>query len=910
MAEAAKKRKVFDIAKELKVTSNSIVEYLEARGLDVSRKAMQPVEEEIYLDLLRKFDPVMFQKIQTEQASAREESKKTDSMKLRKEELDKIMVPKEFVTPAPRKKITLPIYKQVIVEPAPVAKPAKSKATLATEAQTEEKTKAATRVKVESEVVPIEKTKPGEIESKKPSKPWKKIDLTQKAEPPKPRERATSELPKIIEQAAAKPKKLKRKKIVSVDESPIEAIETQVVTKLERDTGKLPKGKVPAKKGDSPVAEAPSRRRRRRKRSRSGSGVDSGAKAAATKRRTVDAQEVAATIKQTMAKISGPIRQRRRHTKGTDGEAEIGEAGGIRVTEYLTTQELAEMIEISVSEIIRKALEMGMAISINQRLERDQIELLAAEFHVDIEFVQEIELEEDDEFDAPVNLTRRPPVVTVMGHVDHGKTTLLDYLRRTRVAEKEVGGITQHIGAYEVVYNKQEITFLDTPGHEAFTAMRARGAQLTDIVVLVVAADDKVMPQTVEAIDHARAAGVPIVIAVNKIDKPGINPEGIYKQLADNNILVEKWGGKYQSTEISAKFGQGVDDLLAEILVATELLDLKADASIRARGVVVESRLDKGLGAVATILIQSGTLCVSDPFTIGQHFGRVRSMFNEWGHPVTKAGPSTPVQVVGFNGVPQAADKLVVQQSEKVAREVSLKRQRQQREISFRQIKALSLDQVNRRMKEQSLKDLPLIIKGDVHGSVEVLSDALMKLSNLEVRVNIVHRGVGGISEADVLLAAASGAIIIGFHVHPNPQAREVARREGVEIRIYRIIYEVVEDIHKSLEGLLTPDQEERHQGTVEIRQVFKISRQGNVAGCYVSDGKISRRSKVRVVRDDVELWTGQLSSLRRFKDDAREVASGFECGLQLDGFNDIREGDRLEAFEVVELARKLEDIA
>ncbi|NQT35537.1 translation initiation factor IF-2, partial [bacterium] len=462
--------------------------------------------------------------------------------------------------------------------------------------------------------------------------------------------------------------------------------------------------------------------------------------------------------------------------------------------------------------------------------------------------------------------------------------------------------------AYEITSNASRITFLDTPGHEAFTAMRARGAQVTDIVVLVVAADDRVMPQTIEAIDHARIAGVPIIIAVNKIDKPSIDTEAIYKQLADINILVEKWGGKYQSVEISAKFGDGVDDLLEEILVAADILDLKADATVKARGVVIESRLDRGLGAVATVLIKNGTLKIGEPFVIGQHYGHVRAMYDEFGKTRDEAGPATPVQVVGFDGVPQAGDRMVVYSSEKEAREISHRRQRQYREMSLRQIKALSLEQVSRHLKEMDLRELPLIIKGDVHGSVEVLSDALMKLSTPEVGVQIVHRSVGGISESDVLLAAASRAIIIGFHVHPNPQARETARREGVEYRLYRVIHEIVDDVRKSLEGLLTPTQEEVLTGSIEVRKVYKISRIGKIAGCYVVEGKVMRNNKVRLIRDDVELWRGDLDSLKRFKDDAREVASGFECGLSLNGFNDIREGDRVEAFEIVETARKLEE--
>jgi translation initiation factor IF-2 len=686
----------------------------------------------------------------------------------------------------------------------------------------------------------------------------------------------------------------------------VEAIETAVESKFLKEELKQDKLKAVTKKTIQPV-EAPPRRRRRKK------GKTSGSETAAPatrdrKRRKVDQQEVAATIKQTMAQMAGVGQHRKRYVRSATTDKGVEESAKLLVTEFLTTQDLANLFEVPVQQLIKRCLEMGMLISINQRLERDLIELLAADLNIELEFTTETEVDEEEEVSLGEYIAKRPPVVTVMGHVDHGKTTLLDTLRKTSVAESEVGGITQHIGAYEVIYNEDRITFLDTPGHEAFTAMRARGVRATDIVVLVVAADDKVMPQTVEAIDHAKAAGVPIVIAVNKIDKPGANAEAIYKQLADNNILVEKWGGKYQAAEISAKFNKGIAELLAEILVAADILELKADPTVTARGIVIESRLDRGLGAVATILVQNGTLHIGDPFVVGQHYGRVRSMFDERGEPRLEAGPSTPVQLVGFNGVPQAGDKLMVQHSEKEARDISLLRQRQYREMSIHQIKVLSLDQVNKQMRENELRKVRLIIKGDVHGSVEVLSDALMKLSTSEVKVEIIHHGVGGIIESDVLLASASRAIVIGFHVHPNPQAREVARREGVEIRLYKLIHEVVDDIKRALEGLLAPEREERYLGSLEVRQIFKISRQGNVAGCYVNDGKITRRSLVKVIRDDVALWSGQLSSLKRFKDDAREVTEGFECGLMFDGFNDVHPGDRVEAYEVIELARKLED--
>ncbi|MDP8237707.1 MAG: translation initiation factor IF-2 [Candidatus Hatepunaea meridiana] len=704
-------------------------------------------------------------------------------------------------------------------------------------------------------------------------------------------------------------KRLKRKRVETEDDKDKKsAVDTKVQSKLLRETEDQKKQRTKGKKAGVATAIKPDKKRKRRRKSKTDAPTVEIPKGKTTKRRKVDEKEVAATIKQTFAQITGAGKQRRHHIKGHDKDVAEGETSIIKVTEYLTTLELSNVMEIPVQDVIKRCLEMGMLISINQRLDADTIELLTAEFDIEVEFVQEEEIEAIEDIISDENLSARSPVVTIMGHVDHGKTTLLDYLRRTKVAEGEAGGITQHIGAYEVDYNGAKITFLDTPGHEAFTAMRARGAQVTDIVVLVIAADNRVMPQTLEAIDHARNANVPIIIAVNKIDKPSVDVDAIYTQLSDYNILVEKWGGKYQAAEISAKFGKGINNLLDEIVVAADVLDLKANPDANARGVVIESRLDKGLGAVATILIQNGTLKIGEPFVIGQYFGKVRSMYNEFGDIKKTAGPATPMQVVGFDGIPQAGDRMLVFNSEKEAREVSQRRQRQYREISMRQITALTLDQVNRQMREMEMRELPLIIKGDVHGSVEVISDSLMKLSTSEVKVEIIRRGVGGISESDVLLAAASQGIIIGFHVHPNSQARETARREGVECRLYRVIHELIDDVRNSLEGLLAPSKEEVLAGSVEVRKIYKISRVGIIAGCYVTDGKVNRKNKVRLIRDDVEIWTGNLDSLKRYKDDAHEVVSGFECGLSLTGYNDIRIGDRVESFEVIETMRKLDD--
>ncbi len=981
MTEKGKARKAFEVAKELNIATPTILDFLSSKGSDISRKQMQPVDEEMYIELLKKFDKVRLQKYTLEQGGAKGDDQRLDSVRLREAEIEAlkaagdsqpVAIPDEPQPPSPKplplrkielpKQTTLKVVAQPVKPPAakPEFKPAPVEPVIvAPPIVAPEPEKIATPPSVVASIEPaIPTPQPEPVVDFRTSSPTliptgpRKIELPQSrslkiiqhAPPPPPppppksipsqKPQPSGQRPQSAQKVQSQPqkpqivaipvsmvgggvssgqkKKLKRKKIVIRAESPEELIEKSVDQKIQREVSKAPaKSKAATRPPD--LGNQGAKRKRKKKGKGEGAGAGAGAptnvRGGGRKPRVVDQQEVTASIRKTMAMMDGGTRKRHHHGKvaGTGLDEIVGDEK-LRVTEFLTTQELANMMDIPVQDVIRRCLEMGMIISINQRLDRDTVILLAAEFGSEVEFVADEEIEEDIEELLPENLISRQPIVTVMGHVDHGKTTLLDHLRRTRVAEKEFGGITQHIGAYEVILNGQRITFLDTPGHEAFTAMRARGAQLTDLVILVVAADDRVMPQTLEAIDHARAAGVPIVVAINKVDKPNADPEAIYKQLADANLLVERWGGKHQSAEISAKFGQGVDELLQEVIVASELLDLKSDATVRARGVVIESRLDRGLGVVATVLVQSGTLKIGDPLVAGQNYGKVRLLYDEANLPWTEAGPARPVQVIGFNGVPQAGDKFLVYANEKEAREVSQRRQQQQREVAMRQIRSLSLEQMSKKLKEKLLQELPLIIKGDVHGSVEVLADALMKLSTGEVKVNIIHRGVGAVTESDVLLGAASGAIVIGFHVHPNPQARELARNEDVEIRSYRLIHEVVDDIHNAMEGLLAPTIEEKVVGQVEIRKVYKISRLGSIAGCHVLEGKITRNSKVRLLRDSVEIWKGELASLKRFKDDAREVVSGFECGLNLNGYNDIQVDDRIEVIEIIEKSRKLEE--
>jgi len=567
-------------------------------------------------------------------------------------------------------------------------------------------------------------------------------------------------------------------------------------------------------------------------------------------------------------------------------------------------------MDVPVGDIIKKCLDLGLVVSINQRLDLDTIELLANEWDFTVvkeeEYAGDLLEEIEDEDDQMEDKESRAPIITIMGHVDHGKTSLLDYIRKTNVVGGESGGITQHIGAYEVEKDGRTITFLDTPGHEAFTAMRARGAQVTDIVILVIAADDEVKPQTDEAIDHARAAGVKIIIAINKVDKPEANSERIRQQLSERNILVEDWGGTFQCAEISAKTGQGIDDLLEKVLLEAEMLDLKANSEKKGRGTVIESRLDKGKGIIATVLIQNGSLHIGDPFLAGQYSGRVRAMLDEKEDRITFAGPSKPVLVLGFDGLPQAGDKFMVMSDEHTVREISTRRQRIKREQDFRQVKLTTLDQISENIRLGGIKELRIIVKADVDGSAEALSDSLLKISTKEVSVHVIRKGVGPISESDVLLAAASHAIIIGFHVRPNVKAKELAAQENIEIRNYKVVYDAINDVKLALEGLLGTEKKEEVIGMIEVREIFKISRLGTIAGCHVKSGKITRNARVRLLRDDAEIYNGTLISLKRFKDDVKEVAAGFECGLQIQNYNDIKVGDMLEAYEVIEKKRTL----
>ena len=637
------------------------------------------------------------------------------------------------------------------------------------------------------------------------------------------------------------------------------------------------------------------------------------------KKFVVDKREVDATIKRTLQGVESgqgmraAARKKKRKEKAEIQEEiqeqkQLDKETKIQVTEFIAVSELANLMKVPVSEVISKCIGLGLMVSINQRLDVETITLIADDFGFEVEFQEEYtsDVLEDTE-DSEDTLEPRSPIVTIMGHVDHGKTSLLDYVRKENVVAGESGGITQHIGAYRVeVEPGKSIAFLDTPGHEAFTAMRARGAKVTDIVVLIVAADDAVMPQTIEAINHSLAAGVPIIVAINKVDKPTANTEKIKQQLADRNILVEDWGGKYQCVEISAKSGMNIDLLLEKILLEAEILELKANHNRVARGTIVETQLDKGRGITSTVLVQKGTMKVGDPFVAGNHYGRVRAMFDERNKKISEAGPSTPVLVLGFEGAPQAGDTFVVVGSEREAREVAVKRQQLQREQDQRQVRLVTLDDIASRIGKGELKDLPIIVKGDVDGSVEALADSLMKLSNDEVRVQVIHKGVGAISEGDVLLAAASHAIIVGFHVRPHTNARKLSETEKVDIRLYNVIYDAINEVKSALEGMLSPLISEKLVATIEIRETFKVPKVGTIAGCYVQDGKIIRNNKIRLFREGVVIYEGQLATLKRFKDDVKEVDAGYECGLNIANFNDIKVGDIIESYEMVETKQKL----
>jgi translation initiation factor IF-2 len=907
-------KRIYQIAKELNISSDELVSFLQKQGFSEVKNLMALVDDKM-LEVINKH-----YKHEKELAERQRKKRETFEKATKVEEPEVGVVESgkvEIVGAGEEKKETVVEVAQVeevtqesdlVQEIAPVVEQE-----IKQEVKTEEevKTEIAETPVLEEKQEKVEQKPVEELEQKKhePTEGLVYVDMGEEKRKKRGEDR--------FERKGRRERDRRRRKF---REERKRVVETRKEEKETKEVVHAPE--VEVKKEETRKKKQSKEKEERRKAFEFEGEIKKPIKKAKRSRVELDEDEILRRIDQTLAEIedSGPdireiIKKRKKKERQEKEEKKIEqierEKKKIKVAEFITVNELANIIGVPASEIIKKCLNLGLVVSINQRLDFDTITLIASDYGFEVERAEEY-LEDiiEEEPDRPEDLEPRPPVVTIMGHVDHGKTTLLDYIRQSNIVAGEAGGITQHIGAYQVTLpNGKQITFIDTPGHEAFTAMRARGAQVTDIVVLVVAADDAVMPQTVEAINHALAANVPIIVAINKIDKPEANPDKIKQQLAERGILVEDWGGKYQCVEISAKYGKNVELLLEKILLEAEIMDLKANPKKKARGVVIESKLDKGRGPIGTVLVQNGTLKIGDPFVAGTTFGRVRAMFDERGNRVEVAKPSTPVQVIGFDNLPEAGDSFVVVEDEKTAREIANRRSQLKREQRFRQLRAVSLDKLSEQIKEGKVKELPIIIKADVNGSVEALSDSLMKLSNEEVKVRIIHRAVGAISESDVLLAQASGAIIIGFNVRPTSAAKKLAESENVEIRLYNIIYNVINDVKSALEGMLEPEKREEILGTAEVRETFKIAKVGTVAGCFVTEGKILRNARARLIRNGIVIYDGKIASLKRFKDDVKEVEAGLECGIALENYNDIKVGDIIEAYNILEVKRKLEEV-
>lgn len=947
MSETKAPTRLGKAAATLGVSKDTILEFLKKKGIQIEDNPMSKIEGEIFEQLLAEFsgDKQAKEKLSATAPRVREsretitledsKKKKGDGKEEEEQEIDytKFKRKAEPVKPKP-----IP----VVETPAPAPTPTVEEVTPAPIAAIEE-----TPV-VEPTPAPVQE-EPAE-ERVNEVKVVGRIDLDAFEKPKrggkkKKEEAEPTPAPKVQKEVEETPAPASEPVATPVappaEPAPTAPVEKELIrVKVEKLTGPKVMGKIvlptePEKKSTA-QQNADNKEKRKRKRvakvdiqrqqeidkrqprPRPNQPQQPGTTPPANKSELSEA-EIQNQIKATLARLGGQgksksskFRREKRDQVARRQEEQMirekAESTLLKLTEFVSVSELAQMMDIQPTEIIKVCMQLGIFASLNQRLDAETIHIIAEEFGYQIQFVSaevtEAVLEEEDNAD---DLASRPPVVTVMGHVDHGKTSLLDFVRNANVIAGEAGGITQHIGAYSVkLQNGKKITFLDTPGHEAFTAMRARGAQVTDLAIIVIAADDSVMPQTKEAISHAQAAGVPMIFALNKIDKPDANPDRIREQLSQMNILLEEWGGKFQSQEIAAKKGLNVDLLLEKVLLEAELLDLKANPTKRAVGTVIESSLDKGRGYVATLLVEGGTLRVGDPILAGQWSGRVKAMFNERGMKVNEAPPATPVSILGFEGAPNAGDRFYVMEDEREARNIASKRQQLQREQSVRVKKHLTIEEIGRRIALGDFKELNLIVKGDVDGSVEALTDSLQKLSTEKIQVRIIHKGVGQISESDVLLASASDAIIVGFQVRPSNAARKLAEGEEIQIRLYSIIYNAIAEIKEAMEGMLSTKTEEQVVGTAEIREVFKISKVGTVAGGYVTDGKIVRSNKVRLIRDGIVIHTGTLGSLKRFKDDVKEVAKGYECGLNLDKYNDLQVGDTIEAFEEVEVRQTL----
>ena len=873
------------VAKEFNISISTIVDFLGTKGLKIDSNPNTKVEGEMLTVLEQEFAADKTAKQASENVTVAREKRESISLRdVKKDKASEQEEEEDEEEPKP-KKTKSTTKKEKAIEEVPVV-------------VEKEKPKVAVVGKIDLDTI-NQKTRP---------------DKKKKVEEVKPEVKSKEE---IVEKKA-EPKV-----------QPVEEIET-IKAKTEKLSGPTVVGKI-----DLPVAKEKSTDkagdadRRKRKRIKK-VNVEKTAQETSTKKPfqkgpirkdkpQVTEEEIQKEIKETLARLQGSgkskgskFRREKRDFVAQKREAELEqeelEKGILKLTEFVTVSELATMMSVSVNEVIGSCMSLGIFASINQRLDAETIQIVASEYGFETQFISaEVQESIKEEEDKPEDLQDRPPIVTVMGHVDHGKTSLLDYIRKANVLSGEAGGITQHIGAYSVETSSgRQITFLDTPGHEAFTAMRARGAQVTDIAIIIVAADDDVMPQTKEAISHAQAAGVPMVFAINKIDKPGANPEKIKEQLSAMNILVEDWGGKYQSQEISAKQGLNIEELLEKVLLEAELLELKANPNKNAIGTIVEASLDKGRGYVTTLLVAAGTLRVGDFIVAGQHYGKIKAMHNERGQSVAEAGPSTPVSILGFTGAPSAGDKFNVLSDEREAKQIATKREQLHREQGLRTQKHITLDEIGRRIAIGDFQELKIIVKGDVDGSIEALSDSLLKLSTQKIQVNIIHKGVGAITETDVTLASASDAIIVGFQVRPSAAARKLAEKEEIDIRLYSIIYQAIDEIKKAMEGMLAPEFKEEIVGTAEIRETFDITKVGRIAGCFVTEGKIIRGNEIRIIRDGIVIHTGALGSLKRFKDDVKEVKNGYECGLNIEKFDAIEVGDIVESYHQVEVKSKL----
>ncbi len=969
MSEVITTKRLSKIAREFNLGISTIVDFLRKKGYDISPNPNTKVSEEQYHLILKEYSSEISVKKESEKISLRIAREKKESFSIEDDKKpavsdehdtsdseDEVLIkdsaskkpapadtiktpvkPEEFAEKSDEKAKTEPETekKKIKKEEDPVKEA--PEASVKPEKEKEEEEVDAPRIKVVGNIdldTLNQKTRPAKKDrkAKTPEEKDKKEEKVADKKLPEPPEEAPKEEPVEEPSAEQTPedevfkhevRKLTGPTVVGKIDLPLKEKKKPVASSSDTERGKKKKRKRIRKDGSKTPAE-PDVAAEQQVRDQA-AGDQKKSKLRKGKKRPVRAEvseeDVQKQIKDTLSRLTSrgkskgaKYRRDKRELlsqkQQEETEKQEMESKTLKVTEFVTVNELASMMDVPVTDIISSCMSLGLFVSINQRLDAETIALVAEEYYFKTEFVS-VDLQEtiteDDEQDDESLLTERPPIVTVMGHVDHGKTSLLDFIRHANVIAGEAGGITQHIGAYSVeLDNGKTITFLDTPGHEAFTAMRARGARITDIAIIVIAADDSVMPQTVEAINHAHAAGVPIVFAINKIDKPGSNPEKIKEQLANMNFMTEDWGGKYQSQEISAKSGTNIDQLLEKVLLEAEILELKANPHKKASGTVVESELDKGRGYITTILIQSGTLKLGDIVLAGIYHGHVKAMHNERGKPVREAGPATPALILGLNGAPQAGDNFNVMSSDREARDIANKREQLQREQGLRTQKHITLDEIGRRIAIGNFQELNIIVKGDVDGSIEAISDSLIKLSTEEIQVRIIHKAVGQISESDILLAAASNAIVVGFQVRPSMAARKLAEKEEIDIRLYSIIYDAINEIRSAMEGMLSPEIKEEVVATLEIRETFKITRVGTVAGCFVKDGKINRNTKIRLIRDGIVVHTGELGSLKRFKDDVREVSAGYECGLNIANYNDIKVGDIIEGYREVEYKKTL----